>query len=299
MEILEHMRKLILSVLFSAPCRAFFFQKHPLARAFGGMVKSGIVFLFRIPARFEVAHHRGLSPSGPIHCRDPFRADASPVLARRSIDRRNACLKCASLALVLIVTIPGAVTGAQELDKTAADFHFTNVDNQVLQNSKAIDQQYLKKGLVMQDPQLQAYFDSIGKSIIGNRPIPDQVEFKFMVLRDPMVQAFALPNGSVYVTTGLLSLLEDEAQLAAVLGHETAHVFERHGYLENRSIRKKAVTLNILEIAASAAPSLRLGENHRKEAWQAWKARNSLKLHGDALTLKGQFCGTLRTFVQI
>ena len=168
--------------------------------------------------------------------------------------RRVACLKCVTVGLVLLVTIPGAVTRAQELDKASVDFHFTDVDNQVLQDSKAVDQQYLKKGLVLQDPQLQTYLDSIGKRIIGNRPIPDQVEFKFMVLRDPMVQAFALPNGSVYVTTGLLSLLEDESQLAAVLGHETSHVFGRHGYLENRSVRKKALAVNILQIAASAAP---------------------------------------------
>ncbi len=143
---------------------------------------------------------------------------------------------------------------AQELDKAAAEFQFTDVDNKVLQDSNAIDQQYLKKGLVMQDPQLQAYLDSVGKRVIANRPIPAQVEFKFFALRDPMVQAFALPNGSVYITTGLLSLLENEAQLAGVLGHETAHVFERHSYLENRSVRKKALTINILQIAASAAP---------------------------------------------
>jgi hypothetical protein len=169
--------------------------------------------------------------------------------------RRVACLQCATLAVVLLVMIPGAVTRAQEPDKSAAEFHFTDVDNEVLQDSKAIDQEYLKKGLVLQDPQLQPYLDSIGKRIIGNRPIPDQVEFKFKVLRDPMVQAFALPNGSVYVTTGLLSLLQDESQLAAVLGHETAHVFERHGYLENRSVRKKVLTLNIIEIVASEVPT--------------------------------------------
>jgi predicted Zn-dependent protease len=69
-----------------------------------------------------------------------------------------------------------------------------------------------------------------------------------------MVQAFALPNGSVYITTGLLALLENEAQLASVLGHETAHVFERHGYFENRSIRKKALTMNVLAIVGAAAP---------------------------------------------
>ncbi len=169
--------------------------------------------------------------------------------------RRVARLKCAAQILVFSVTIPGAITRAQELDKAATDFHFTDVDNQVLHDSKAIDQQYLKKGMVLQDPQLQPYLDSIGKRIIGNRPTPDQVEFKFLVLRDPMVQAFALPNGSVYVTTGLLSLLQNESQLAAVLGHETAHVFERHGYLENRSVRKKVLTLNIIQIVASAAPT--------------------------------------------
>ena len=157
-------------------------------------------------------------------------------------------------ALVVPVVLALHVACAQQVDKDAAGFQFTDIDSQVLQDSNAIDRQYVKKGLVMQDPQLQAYLDTIGKRIIGNRPVPNQVDFRFMVLRDPMVQAFALPNGSVYVTTGLLSLLEDEPQLAAVLGHETAHVYERHGYLQNRSIRKKALAVNILSIAASATP---------------------------------------------
>lgn len=144
----------------------------------------------------------------------------------------------------------------QDVSPAAAQFQFTDVDNTVLQEADAIDQQYVKKGLVMQDPQLQAYLDAVGKRIIGNRPIPAQVQFRFHVLRDPMVQAFALPNGSVYVTTGLFSLLENEAELAGVLGHEAAHVFERHGYLENRSIRKKAVAINILQMTGAGITSL-------------------------------------------
>jgi Zn-dependent protease with chaperone function len=157
-------------------------------------------------------------------------------------------------ALFLALVFAGQVADAQQVDKAAAGFRFTDIDSQVLQDSDAVDRQYLKKGLVMQDPQLQAYLDSIGKRVVGSRPAPEQVEFKFRVLRDPMVQAFALPNGSVYVTAGLLSLLDDEPQLAAVLGHETAHVYERHGYLQNRSVRKKALAVNILQIAASGAP---------------------------------------------
>jgi beta-barrel assembly-enhancing protease len=165
--------------------------------------------------------------------------------------RRVGWLQC---ALVVPMVFAGQIVHAQQVDKDAASFQFTDVDSQVLQDSAAIDRQFVKKGLVMQDTQLQAYLDTIGKRVLGNRPAPEQVEFKFRVLRDPMVQAFALPNGSVYVTTGLLSLLADEPQLAAVLGHETAHVYERHGYLQNRSVRKKALAVNILSIAASATP---------------------------------------------
>ena len=128
------------------------------------------------------------------------------------------------------------------------------IDTDLLDEADAIDALYEKKGLVMHDPVLQAFLDSVGKRVLANRPIPENVTFRFRALRDPMVNAFALPNGSIYVTTGLLALLENEAELAGVLGHETSHVFERHTYLENRSVRKKALTINILEIVASGAP---------------------------------------------
>ena len=133
-------------------------------------------------------------------------------------------------------------------------FAFTKIDTDLLDEANAVDALYEKKGLVMHDPALQAFLDSVGKRVLANRPIPENVAFRFRALRDPMVNAFALPNGSIYVTTGLLALLENEAQLAGILGHETSHVFERHTYLENRSVRKKALTINILEIVASAAP---------------------------------------------
>lgn len=133
-------------------------------------------------------------------------------------------------------------------------FTFTKIDTDLFDESNDVDALYEKKGLVMHDPVLQAYLDSVGNRVLANRPIPEKVTFRFRAVRDPMVNAFALPNGSIYVTTGLLALLENEAELAGVLGHETSHVFERHTYLENRSVRKKALTINILEIAAAAAP---------------------------------------------
>ncbi len=141
---------------------------------------------------------------------------------------------------------------AQVSNGPGAAFQFTKVDDAFLAEANAIDAEYEKKGLVLHDPGLQAWIDSVGKRVLGNRPVPEKVTYRFLVLRDPMVNAFAFPNGSVYITTGLLALLENEAQLASVLGHETAHVYERHPYIENRSVRKKVVASEIVVAAAGA-----------------------------------------------
>ncbi len=163
--------------------------------------------------------------------------------------------RCFFAALVLGLSCLAFAQFAEAEDKAASEFKFKKVDSDVLEDSRQIDLTYAKKGLVLPDADLQAYLDSVGRRVLGNRAVPEQVEFRFRVLRDPMVQAFALPNGSIYVTTGLLSLLENEAQLAGVLAHESAHVFERHGYLENRSARKAILAVNIIQIAGSLAPS--------------------------------------------
>jgi predicted Zn-dependent protease len=62
-----------------------------------------------------------------------------------------------------------------------------------------------------------------------------------------------LANGTIYVNTGLLAKLENEAQLASVLAHEATHVIERHGYLENRSFRKKMVAMHVMAAVGSVA----------------------------------------------
>jgi predicted Zn-dependent protease len=66
------------------------------------------------------------------------------------------------------------------------------------------------------------------------------------VLRDPSPNAFALPNGHVYVHTGMLARLHDEAQLAGLLAHEISHVAGHHGILEHRSSKKKAIAGMVL-----------------------------------------------------
>lgn len=78
------------------------------------------------------------------------------------------------------------------------------------------------------DAELAAYVDRIGRMLVAVSHQPN-AQWTFTVLDSPVVNAFAVPGGYVYVTRGLLALANDEAELAGVLGHEIAHVVAQHG----------------------------------------------------------------------
>ena len=82
-------------------------------------------------------------------------------------------------------------------------------------------------GGVYDDPDLAAYVSSIGQLLARTSETPD-LTFTVTVLDTPIVNAFALPGGYVYVTRGLMALADNEAELAGVLAHEIGHVTARH-----------------------------------------------------------------------
>ncbi|RAU23138.1 Zn-dependent protease [Paramagnetospirillum kuznetsovii] len=82
-------------------------------------------------------------------------------------------------------------------------------------------------GGVYDDPKVQAYVAGIGQRLVKNTETPGAT-FHFTVVNSPIVNAFALPGGYVYVSRGLLALADDEAELAGVVGHEIGHVTGRH-----------------------------------------------------------------------
>jgi predicted Zn-dependent protease len=80
---------------------------------------------------------------------------------------------------------------------------------------------------LLDDPELQAYVSRLGKELAAKSERPG-LPWTFKVMDDPMVNAFALPGGFIYVTRGILGHLSSEAELASVLGHEIGHVTAQH-----------------------------------------------------------------------
>jgi len=89
------------------------------------------------------------------------------------------------------------------------------------------DAQVKKEMGLYNDPNLQEYITSIGMKLAQASERPN-LPWHYSVVDVPAVNAFALPGGYIYITRGILPFLNDEAQLAGVLGHETGHVTARH-----------------------------------------------------------------------
>lgn len=123
----------------------------------------------------------------------------------------------------------------------------------------------LKKAKVHDDPLLEEY---LGR--LGDRLLPDEVRaaggpgFKFGVMSDPTLNAFAMPNGRIYVHSGLLSRLDNEAQLAMILGHEMTHVTHRHALKFQRDATTKQIAYTVAAILLSIGVAVAAGSRARE-----------------------------------
>ncbi|HEY7026559.1 MAG TPA: M48 family metalloprotease [Gemmatimonadales bacterium] len=130
---------------------------------------------------------------------------------------RPALLLLGSLTLATCATNPA--TGKKELS-------FTSESQEIQigkENAAAVKQQMG----VYNDPKVQNYVSTIGKRLASETERPN-LPWEFTVMDDPVVNAFALPGGYIFITRGILTHMNSEAEMATVVGHEIGHVTARH-----------------------------------------------------------------------
>ncbi len=130
--------------------------------------------------------------------------------------------RLSALIVLLVVALSCAVnpvTGKKEF--------MLYSEAQEIEMGKQTDEAVAAQFGIYEDAALQAYIGKLGSALAAKSQRPN-LPWRFAVLDSPVVNAFAVPGGAVYVTRGILAMMSSEAELAAVLGHEIGHVNARH-----------------------------------------------------------------------
>jgi len=127
------------------------------------------------------------------------------------------------------------------------------VDQEVALGLQSVGHMTQQFGGLLPDPEAQAMIDKIGQRLVrsNEKVLQSGYNFEFHLLADPdTVNAFALPGGQVFFTTGLLKRLKTEDEVAGVLGHEIGHVIGRHS---NEQMAKSKFVQGVLQAGVAAA----------------------------------------------
>ena len=134
-----------------------------------------------------------------------------------------------SSAAILVTILVGTLTWAQGPTEFHPGFNLFSKEQDVQLGKESADQ-VRKQMTVIKDPVLTAYVNRVGQRLGSSREAQESgFPFTFEVVADPSINAFALPGGPMFINTGLLRAVDNEAQLAGVMGHEMSHVILRHG----------------------------------------------------------------------
>jgi tetratricopeptide (TPR) repeat protein len=158
------------------------------------------------------------------------------------------------VALVTVSAMACATTDIAPL-KSGGDAESAPVDERYIwSESLKLEGEISRSGLLYLDPVLQNYLEEIVDQLVGEKFREVGIEPKVYVLSNVDMNAFALANGVVYVHTAMLARMENEAQLATLLGHEFAHAIRRHALRQHRDLKNKTAFLSTMGALTAGVP---------------------------------------------
>ncbi len=192
-------------------------------------------------------------------------------------------LALASFSLLMTGCVTNPVTGKSQLSIMSPEQEIATGTQNYGPGQQAQGGQYVV------DPGLTAYVQQVGKKLaaVSDRP---NLPYEFVVLNNDVPNAWAMPGGKLAINRGLLVYLEDEAQLAAVLGHEIVHAAARHSAQQQTQnvLLGAGVLLAGVAIAEKKPEYGMLGMGAMAVGAQAWQAKygRNHELESDEVGMK-------------
>ncbi len=181
--------------------------------------------------------------SNSLGCRNRLHSDVGDCGVGRGLKRT---MTCVGFALIVPATVLIMATCAMNLATGERHLNLIGESREIAMGREADSQVVATLGLY-EDSALQRYVAELGTKLAKNSERPT-LPWTFRVVNDPAVNAFALPGGFIYVTRGLLTYVENEAELSGVIGHEIGHVTAQHAVhsMSNQELTQLGVTAGMM-----------------------------------------------------
>ncbi len=156
------------------------------------------------------------------------------------------------LLLLGVILLTGcASTNLQPV--TSSDYQQLPEEQRIYRACEQEQQHLADSEMIYDDQKLTSYLNRVAMRVLP-AAAQSRIDVEVLVINNPYCNAFAYPNAKVYLHTGILARMENEAQLATLLGHEMAHVTHRHLLRERRNIRNKAAGLASFKATLGSVP---------------------------------------------
>ncbi|MDH3940150.1 MAG: M48 family metalloprotease, partial [Xanthomonadales bacterium] len=155
------------------------------------------------------------------------------------------------LVLLCVFTSLASVAQTEQLDLPDMGASANSILSRAeeAEYAKALLMQMRAYEVLNEDPLISAYFEDMGFRLAAHSDRPDKA-FTFVVINQPVVNAFAAPGGVIALYSGLILAADDENEVAGVLSHEIAHITQLHLYraYENQQAMTIPIALAMLAL---------------------------------------------------
>lgn len=141
-----------------------------------------------------------------------------------------------------------ATTPVIRVDQGKPQDYLVDLEQQLREDSHQLQEKLAREGALYDDPALTGYLRELGHKLIPPNLPDGLLEYDFLLIRDPTVNAVSFPNGKTYYHLGLLAHMRTPAMLAAVMAHEISHALHRDMVYLRDDLRQKTIAAKLAQI---------------------------------------------------